>query len=177
MRMFRQAGDTERANRPRWMVTLTACVLLIAAAYALFGWLARNDAVDDLRAAHAADANLTLVLDEIRGVSDAPEGGSIGPYDPLPNPQTMLERFATRAGLDTPEPPSSREEEVSDRISRRTYQYKSIFHPTPEALIRWLDTVERGIAGMRVEYLELEPNARREGWNLKVTFSRLETSS
>ncbi len=178
LHMFRRAGETERANRPRWMVVLAGAVLVLTAVYALLGWLDRNDAVRNLRSARTSDANLSLVLDEIRGASQAPETtGGIGPYDPLPNPQTMLERFAERAGLERPDPPSAREEEVGEGISRRTYQYTIVRHPTPEALIRWLDSVERNIAGMRVDNLDLRPNSRRDGWELSVRFSRLEKTS
>lgn len=177
LRMLRAAGDAERSNRPRWMVILGALVLAIAAVYALLGFGERGRALESLRSARAADARLTLLLDQITTAAAPPEQGGIGPFDPLPNPQTLLEQFATRAGLDKPDPPTARREEVGDRISRRTFQYGSVRHPSPDALVRWLDSVEKGIPGMRVEYVDLRPNNARNGWELVVTFSRLETSS
>lgn len=175
--MFRRAGESERGNRPRWMVMLAGVILAVAAGYALLGWLDRGDAIDTLRSARASDANLSLVLGEIESLRQPLDTGDIGPFPPLNTPQTLLQRLATQAGLDTLDPPTARENEVSDRISRRTYQYGSVRHPSPEGLLRWLDSVERGIMGMRVEYLDLRPNRARNGWELTVTFSRLETSS
>lgn len=177
LRMFRKAGDAERANQPRWMILISIAVLATSAAYALLGWLEQGSTIDALKGARAADSNLNLVLDEIRTLSTPLDPGGIGPFDPLPNPQTLLERFATRAGLDAPDPPTASREQVGDRISRRKFQYGQVRHPSPDGLIRWLDSVERGIVGMRVEFFDLRPNALRDGWQLSVTFSRLETSS
>lgn len=177
LHMFRRAGETERRNRPRWMILLAGLLLAATVGYALLGWLDRRDAVDSLRSARGADSSLTLVLDEITTLSQPLEAGDLGPFPPLTTPQTLLQQLATRAGLDTLDPPTARESEVNDRISRRTFQYGSVTHPSPEGLLRWLDEVERGIMGMRVEFVDLRPNRARNGWELSVRFSRLETSS
>ncbi|MEM7623538.1 MAG: hypothetical protein AAF235_10100, partial [Planctomycetota bacterium] len=120
LNMFRRAGDAERANRPRWMILLAGLVFAITLGYALLGWLDRRDAINTLRSARAADTNLTLVLTEIEALREPPETGDIGPFAPLSTPQTELQRLATREGLDTLEPPTARESEVNERISRRT---------------------------------------------------------
>ncbi|MEO1717655.1 MAG: hypothetical protein AAFR76_11140 [Planctomycetota bacterium] len=177
LRMFRRASDAERSNRPRWMVMLAGLIFAAALVYALLGWFDRRDALDALRGARAGDSNLTLVLSEIERLREPPETGDMGPFPPLDTPQTELQRLATRAGLDTLDPPTARESEVNERISRRTFTYRSVRHPSPEGLLRWLDSVERGIIGMRVQYIDLKPNRARDGWELSVTFSRLETSS
>ncbi len=175
--MFRRAGEAERSNRPRWMILLAGLVFAGAVGYALLGWLERSDAIDTLRSAQGIDASLTLVLDEIVALREPPETGDIGPFPPLSTPQTEIQRLATRAGLDTLEPPTARESQVNERISRRTYQYTGVPHPSPTGLLRWLDSVERGILGMRVEWFDLKPNRARDGWELSVRFSRLETTS
>ncbi|MEO1511527.1 MAG: hypothetical protein AAFU70_05595 [Planctomycetota bacterium] len=175
--MFRRASEAERANRPRWMILIAGLIFAGALGYALLGWLDRRDAIDTLRSARASDSNLTLVLDDIEQLRQPMDSGDIGPFPPLSTPQTLLQRLATQAGLDTLQPPTARVSEVNERISRRLYQYGTVRHPTAEALLRWLDSVEQNITGMRVQNIDLKPNRARNGWELSVTFSRLENSS
>ncbi|MEL6499641.1 MAG: hypothetical protein AAF937_12440 [Planctomycetota bacterium] len=176
LQMFRRASEAERSNRPRWMVLIAGLALAACLAYALLGWLDRRDALDTLRGARAADSNLTLVLGEIERLREPPETGDLGPFPRLSTPQTELQLWATRAGLENLDPPRVSESEVNERISRREFTYRGVRHPSPTALLRWLDSVERGITGMRVRLIDLKPNRARDGWELSVTFSRLETS-
>ncbi|MEO1583226.1 MAG: hypothetical protein AAFR96_01485 [Planctomycetota bacterium] len=177
LRMFRAAGDAERANRPRWMVLLAGVLFAACAGFALLGLSARASAVEQLTIARAGEAALGRTIADIRLAQQPPETGGIGPFPPLPAPQTRLEQIAGRAGLSTLPAPNVSQEQVDDRISRKIYQYAAIRNPSAEVLFLWLDNVEREILGMRVRSIELKPNQRRNGWELNVSFSRLETSS
>lgn len=181
--MLLAASDAERANRPRWMVRLGLALVLGAMVYSGLSWTAFRGAVSGLRSTQAADFSLRGTLSEIRSLSAAPEQGAVVAYDPIPNPQTIMEQQAVMAGLDRPSPPRIGDDRVGGQISRKTFRYSTVTSSSAASLLEWLLGVERAIPGMEVRGLDLRPQTGRgtggspTGWELDVEFARLEKQS
>jgi hypothetical protein len=175
--MLRQAGETERSNRPRWMITLSLLLLLAAALFLWNAWSGWRRDGAALASAQANELALDNDLDALIKASLPPDPGSIVFFPPIANPQTRIETLATQAGLDKPNPAQLNEDPLEGGAVRRNFTYREVYSPSAGALITWMAAVEADIQGMQVRNLDLRREERRSGWTATVEFTRLEKTS
>ncbi|GAB5497137.1 MAG: hypothetical protein Phyf2KO_22170 [Phycisphaerales bacterium] len=173
--MQRRASAAERRNSPRMLIVLAVIVLLAAGVYALLGYTERNGALRTLSSSQFTQQNVQNQLATYRSLQNPQESGD-GPviYERLSNPLSLLQQAARDAEIEPPVFDSERSESEAGSAHRRVFVFEQFAVAKASDPIRWAAAVERDIEGMRVHSLLLRPKPDKTGWNVTLSFSRLE---
>ena len=173
--MQRRASAAERRNSPRILIVLAMIVLLAAGVYALLGYTQRAGALRTLSSAQFTQRNVQSQLATYRSLQDPQESGD-GPviYDRLSSPLSLLQQAARNAEIEPPVFDSERSETATGSAHRRVFVFKEFTVAEASDPIRWAAAVEQDIEGMRVHSLAMRPKPDKTGWNVTLSFSRLE---
>ncbi len=179
MALAATAGETVRANRPRWMIVLGALLLGAALLYLVVVVSARGGVASDVRSARAQLASLEKAIAEIEAFERERET-FIFPENR--NVISELTTLAQIAGLNPSPTFSERQEVRTGDVVKRMYN-ANVRRASATVLFAWLLEVggPQGVDGLQINNFVITPEGTRAGdpvlWNAEINFERWETTA
>ena len=185
--LARAAFTNERRNRPRQLVIVSVMVLGVSCLWAFTGFQSARAAAGKLRVEHETLLKVALLTEEIARYRDQESArGGEDQFEPIPDLSSKLEKMAVDAGMQKPTRPAnptSTDVKNSNQLTRTTIAYgfgrgnrTSIPTQPLGPMLRWIVQAQDEIEGLKVERLTIKRprSAAKEGWDLQVSFARLE---
>lgn len=175
MELIAAAAGAERSNRPRWLIVLAAVLFAIALIYLMTSMGALAQARGGLSKAEEQLATVQDRVEKYRAEATAVAERAV-PEDNATAPK--MEQLASLVGLDVQVTDDL--DNYNDRGVRRRTLRASLTNADPGLFLSWIHTVVQSddLRGIQIRTLNMRPQVPRPGepvgWNVDITFDRLE---
>lgn len=186
--LARAASANERRNRPRQFVVASVVVFGASCLWAFVGFQSAIGANSELKQEREQLSTVTQLTEEIAAYRESEElSDGTTQFEPMPKLSSRLGDMAVAAGMQKPTRPANplvSDVRDSDQLVLTTISYgvgRGNRNPTIPTqplgpMLRWIAQALNEIEGLKVERLSIKRpvSAVKKGWDLQVSFARLE---